>query len=127
MQVLEHNQRRRGVLLELAQQRTGHRVWLCTLVDQPAELPFAGLGKVDERAERSWREQRLAGSPQDLHAGPAAITELAHERGLSHAGLATDERDHASPAEGDLLQALLEPAQLAIALQESADVRARGG
>ena len=72
------------------------------------------LGDGEERAERTRREERIAGAPEHPRRCAALLAEAPHEGGLADARLAADQHDAAPRAAPDGLQALVERRQLAL-------------
>ena len=99
VEVLEHEDARARPA-QLADERTGDLVGSRLAGDQLLELAVSHLGDVEQRAERAWSEQALAGAPQDPRRRAAPIAERAQQGGLAGARLAADE-DHRPRARGD--------------------------
>lgn len=90
------------------------------------ELAVRRLGDVEERSERTGRKQRVTDAPQQSHVAVAGA-EASKKRGLSDAGLSSDEQNAPARAAFDSLEPLAEHHQLVAALEELASVRNDGG
>jgi hypothetical protein len=81
-------------------------------------------GDVDQGAERTRREQRLAGAGQ--HRGRSLpLTEGAHERRLAHPRLAAQHDHLAAPAATHRRKPVVELGEVAVALQQLHDATLR--
>ena len=116
VQVLEHDDRR-GARGEARPASAATRsLGVTPASDQRRELAAGLVGDVDERAERTGREQRLAGATEDVDVQPVA--EGADQRGLADARLTGDQNQPAAPGGRDGVQFGFERGKLLGALQQ---------
>jgi hypothetical protein len=76
---------------ELIIQRRSDLVRLRPALDELFELSAGLLRDVQERSERTRREERVACSPEDAHRVTLVVEERPHESGLADARLAPEE------------------------------------
>jgi hypothetical protein len=94
MQVLEHQDRRRGTRYLVGEHRQ-HLMGTGSVLNQIAEPSACKLGHLDERLQRPRSEQRFARTPQ----GPTSLlaAEPPHERRLPDPRLASHQDEAALP------------------------------
>ena len=90
MDVLEQENRRRAPP-ELARQLHHDLLWPRTRCQEHAELATRGFGNVEQRTERAWSEQRVAGSLQNARRSTSLVAETPHEQRLADARLTADQ------------------------------------
>jgi hypothetical protein len=123
VQVLEHDDRARVAPQVLGQRRDELRRCRAR-VGERREPAARLLGDVEQRPERAWRVERVAGAQQRPR--PArAPAEGAHERGLADARLAAYEDEPATAA--DAGEGRVERGHLGRALEQVLRVRRRRG
>jgi taurine--2-oxoglutarate transaminase len=115
--VLEDDDRLPGA--ELRDQRLGDSIRNGAGLDEPEELAAGSLCDVHDRAERPWREERIAGADEDASPTVDREQERLDERGLADAGLAADEDEPPRPALG-IQERIVERGERALPLQELA-------
>jgi hypothetical protein len=115
--VLE-DEHRRAPCAELVRQRRHHLVGHRPTLDHRLELAAGRLGDAQERPERTRREQRVAGPPEDPPRLAAGFAEPPEERCLADPGLAADQQDPPARAALDGLQAIDQHRQLGGALEQ---------
>jgi hypothetical protein len=114
VQVL-HHEHGRVAAVELVEQRAEHRLARCVGGQRVGELAARLPGDVVDRPQRTRREQRVAGAPQEARA--AGARDALCQRGLADPGLAGDQHD-AAVAGPRLCQHLLKRPDGGITLQQ---------
>ena len=94
MQVLEHEHRRRSAP-QLADEGAHDVVGLGAGGHDFRELAAGELGDVEQRPQRTRREQRLAGTPEKPRPVAVLFAEPPQERGLSYSGLTGNQHEPA--------------------------------
>jgi hypothetical protein len=112
--------------LSLVRERRHHLVRHRATLDDRLELATGPLGDGEQRPERTRREQRVAGAPEDPRRPAALLAEPPHEGRLADPRLAADQQDMPPRAALDGLQAIDEPRQLGATLEQDTR-RARAG
>ena len=107
------------IALELLHQRRRQLVRPRRSGCDSLELAAGHAGDVEEGAQRTRREQRVAGAPEET---PLVLraAEPANERGLAHSGLPADEGEPAATGRGDRPEKVVEGFELLGALQQLA-------
>jgi hypothetical protein len=116
VEILEDHDRRRPAA-QLTGQRGEHGARRRALVAQRARLAFELLCHVEERPQRSWRVQRVAGAPQHAR-GACAVAERSHQRRLADTCLAGDQDEPSATVGAHRRQAVGERGQLLGALEK---------
>ncbi len=75
---------------------------------------------VEQRPERPWREERVAGAPEDSRRSRLLLAELPDEHRLPHSRLAADEHEPPLRGRRDSRERLGEQRELPGALEELA-------
>jgi hypothetical protein len=87
--------------------------------DPRRQPPSGGVGELQERRERSRREQRIASAPQGCDLG-VLFAERAQERGLADPGLAGNEHERTGSGRTHAPERILERSQLLRTLEQLA-------
>jgi hypothetical protein len=106
-----------GRLPDRAAQRPEDLAGGCAPLGHLGQLAAHFVGDVDQRSERSRREERLA-RPGQHAAGPLPLAERTHERRLADPSLAAEHDHLPAPAATHLREAVVELREVAIALQQ---------
>ena len=93
--IFEHEHARR-MPAKLAHEGGRDLVGLRSAVDERLHLAPARLRDLDQRPERTRREQRVAGTPKDPSRAPALVAEAPQERRLPNPGFPRDEHEPAT-------------------------------
>jgi hypothetical protein len=108
----------RGPRAQLVRQRRHHLVRFPTTLHDRLELTPGPFGDTEERPERTRREQRVTGTPEDPHRWAALLAEPPHEGRLADPGLPADQQDLPARAALDGLQAIDQHRKLGGALEQ---------
>ena len=119
MNILEHDNRRRPPA-RLVHQHSRNVGRPRAAVERAGELAACELRDVEQRSERTRREERVAASPQDTGRAAGRFTEPPQQRRLPDARLAADEHEAPARTTPHRPQALLEHRELAAAFQQLA-------
>jgi hypothetical protein len=118
--VLEHEDGR-SAYAKLLDQRGDDLIRHRAALQQSGELAFRLLRDLEQWAQRTGREQRLAGAPEQ--AGRRAVAELTDQRRLADARFTPHEHDASSRRRLDGLEQVAEQRQLVGSLQQPTDRR----
>ena len=124
MEILD-DQDRRGPRPQRIHEGVGDFVWSATTLHSRNHLLGEHRSDVDERTQRTRREQRVARARHDPDRARVRIAETANEGGLTDSRLAAEQDETSSSASHHRPEVLLQRVQLALPFEQYARTRRR--